>query len=179
MSELDQSTGKTLPETGPKRSNAQAFSDITTILLRTEPFRSRPLRDLEWLVLPPLVRRQFALAHATPKTDPANDTGSGAGQTEPVSKGPPMPVGLVMWASVSDEIDRKMRADTKSPLIELAVNDWDSGPNAWIIVAAGLPDVLKAMLPQVAQKVFPGQAVHLRVGDGQSYGVQQISKALN
>lgn len=164
-----QGGGGAIPENGPVRSTAQSFSDIVTILMRTEPFRSRPLAELEWLVVPPLVRRQFALAHAT-----ENPKGEGNADA---AKGPPMPVGLVMWASVSQEVDARFRNDTTSPLVTMEPDDWVSGEIPWIIVAAGLPNVLKSMMPQVAGKVFPGRGVNMRLGDGKTFKTQLISQS--
>lgn len=155
---------------GPARSKSQSFSDILTILMRTEPFRDMPLKDLEWLVVPPLKLGQFALAHATqPETDQ-----KAANDERPAAKKPPMPVGVVMWANVSEDVDRKLRDNRKSPLVRMEAQDWSGGDIPWIIVAAGMPQVLKSVILQTAERVFEGRQVHIRVGDGKTYRVEAI-----
>src|SRR5262245_11891405 len=43
---------------------AQAFTQIVAVLMRDRNFRSMPLADLEWLVLPAVMSGQFRLAQA-------------------------------------------------------------------------------------------------------------------
>ncbi|MEM9029991.1 MAG: toxin-activating lysine-acyltransferase [Pseudomonadota bacterium] len=166
--------GKQIPEDGPARTMAQSFSDIITILIRTEPFRDMPLKDLEWLVVPALMRHQFALAHATKNETNKTETPESPNGESGDKDGPPMPVGLVMWASVSPDVDAKFRADKTSALITMAREDWASGDIPWIIVAAGMPQVLKTMVGQVAGRVFKGKPVNIRVGDGKSFRVETL-----
>lgn len=158
-----------LPETRPTRSKSQSFSDILTILMRTEPFRDMPLKDLEWLVVPPVASGQYALAHATRDTDQNSANGPESGRSMP-----PMPVGVVMWAKVSAEVDKKLRDDRKTPVVPLSKQDWTSGVTPWIIVAAGMPQVLKSVIAQTAERAFKGQPVYIRVADGEGFRVETI-----
>ena len=148
----------------PRRTTSQSFSDVVTILMRTEPFRDVPLKDLSWLVVPAVAHRQFAIAHATKKDE----------ETAKEQSGPPMPVGLVMWAQVSDEVDRRLRGDLKTPVVKLEPGDWNSGEIAWIMVAAGLPQVLKSMIEQVVARTFPDRPVNIRIGDGKTFKIETI-----
>ncbi|AXH15458.1 toxin-activating lysine-acyltransferase [Malaciobacter mytili] len=63
--------------------------------------------DLEWLLLPPLMKEQFRLYK-----DKDNK-----------------PVGLILWAYVNDEVDKRLQLGVG----KLGLDDWNSGDNLWII----------------------------------------------
>ena len=68
------------------------LGQIVTILMRSPQHKERPLADLEWLVAPALRTGQFQMAEGL---DP--------------STGARGPLALVLWASVSDEAEGRLR----------------------------------------------------------------------
>ena len=45
-------------------SFARSFAQIVAVFMRDRNFRTLTIAELEWLVLPPIMVGQFALAHA-------------------------------------------------------------------------------------------------------------------
>jgi hemolysin-activating ACP:hemolysin acyltransferase len=67
-----------------------AFGDAATVLMRSPHYKHYSLADLEWLVLPAIATGQFSLADARHR-----------------QIGLSAPVAVVLWASVSAEVDHK------------------------------------------------------------------------
>lgn len=122
-----------------------AFGEIVTVLMRTQEHRNRPLHELESLAVPAVITGQFAVAEAQSKTN-----------------GMMAPVGLILWARVTPEIDQRLRANIAQGL-QLAPQEWRSGDIVWIMEAVGDPKILNAMLQRATQNEWKGRAVHLRV----------------
>ena len=118
------------------------------VVLSSERHHRMTLAEVYARFLPPLHLNQFVVAEARP-----------AGQDQPA------PIGLVLWAELSNEAERRISADPKKAT-ELAASEWKSGPNAWIIDALGPPAVIEAMLKQLVQGPFAGRAVKLRRRNG-------------
>jgi hemolysin-activating ACP:hemolysin acyltransferase len=123
---------------------AASFGEIVTLMMRSSTDRALSLQDLEWMVVPALQTGQFAVAEAQSK-----ETGA------------VMPVGAVLWAFVSAEIDQKLSSATDQP-IRLQPADWRSGPNPWIVMAIGDSKVLGGLLQQLGRTVFAKQAPKMR-----------------
>lgn len=135
------------------RSNAAAvskavmatFGQIATVLMRTPEYKGYTLGDLEWLAVPAVMTGQFSLAEAQSKA-----TGMMA------------PVGLVLWANVSAEIDRRIRENPAAP-IRLKPEEWKSGDILWVVDAIGDPKILQAMLEQTSAREWKGRAANIRM----------------
>jgi cytolysin-activating lysine-acyltransferase len=124
-----------------------AFGEIVTVLMRTQEHRGKMLSDLEWLVVPAVTTGQFALAEAQSKTN-----------------GMMAPVGLILWASVSADVDQRLRANLASGLT-LKPDEWKSGDILWVIEAVGDPKILQAMLQRTSQNEWRGRPANLRIRD--------------
>lgn len=124
-----------------------AFGEIVTVLMRTQEHRGKPLSDLEWLAVPAVTTGQFALAEAQSKTN-----------------GMMAPVGLILWASVSPEVDARLRASLASGLT-LKPEEWKSGDILWVVEAVGDPKILQAMLQRTSQNEWKGRPANLRIRD--------------
>lgn len=124
-----------------------AFGEIVTVLMRTQEHRGKSLSDLEWLAVPAVTTGQFALAEAQSKTN-----------------GMMAPVGLILWASVSPEVDARLRAELASGLT-LKPNEWRSGDILWVVEAVGDPKILQAMLQRTSQNEWKGRPANLRIRD--------------
>lgn len=123
---------------------AAGFGEIVSILMRSPHYRHYSLTDLEWLVVPPLLANQFTLAEARTKEG-----------------GIPAPVGVALWACVSDEVDKKLADNIDRP-VRLRPDEWTSGDTLWLIDAVGAPEAVKAMVERMGEAVFEGKPFKLR-----------------
>ena len=137
------------PEEARKRAMlakqaAAGLGEIVSLLVRAPSEKHHSLSDLEWMVMPAIMTGQFAVADAQSK------------QTGAV-----MPVGAVLWAHVSPEIDRQLSEQLDKP-VRLKPQDWRSGDIPWIIMALGDPKVLGGLLQNLAQSVFKARPAKMR-----------------
>jgi hemolysin-activating ACP:hemolysin acyltransferase len=123
---------------------AAGFGEIVTLLMRSPTDKHHTLGDLEWLVVPALAHRQYALAEAQSK------------ETGAVS-----PVGGVLWAFVSEEVDKRL-SDLSTP-VRLKPNEWRSGDIPWIIMATGDMRILAGLIQQLNKSVFKDKQPKMRV----------------
>lgn len=123
---------------------AASFGEIVSILMRSEQHQHYSLRDLEWLVLPALHSGQYSIAEA-----------------QSVEKNAAAPVGVVLWALVSPEVDKRLSTELNSP-IRLRPDEWTSGDIPWLIYAGGAPTVIEQMLAQLVKTQWKGSPPKLR-----------------
>lgn len=126
---------------------AAGFGEIVSVLMRSPHYKHYSLADLEWLVIPPFLANQFTLAGTRSKDG-----------------GIPSPVGVALWARVSDEVDRKLTENIDKPL-RLRPDEWTSGETLWLIDAVGAPEAVKAMVERMSDAVFEGKPFKLRARD--------------
>ena len=137
------------PEEARKRAilakqAAAALGEIVSLLIRSPSEKHHALSDLEWMVMPAIVTGQYAVADAQSK-----QTGS------------VMPVGAVLWAFVSPEIDKQL-SDTAGQPPRLKPQDWRSGDIAWIVMSIGDPKILGGLLQNLAKSVFKDRPAKMR-----------------
>jgi len=113
--------------------------------MRSSQHKHLALTDLEWLVVPPLTAGQFAVA----------DMQSREG-------GPSVPAAVVLWASVSPEVDQRLAANLSEP-IRLRPDEWKSGDILWLIEAVGDGRLLSNFLKTLQEKAFKNRTVRVRV----------------
>lgn len=116
--------------------------------MRSASHKHYSLSDLEWLLVPPLLLNQFTLLSGKPKDGP--DVA--------------VPLGLALWAKVSEEVDKKLAANLTQPL-RLRPDEWASGDIRWLIDVVGPPEAAKLMVAQLRQTALKSKAVKLRVRD--------------
>jgi cytolysin-activating lysine-acyltransferase len=133
-------------EARQRAAAAAAFAQIVAVLMHSPQHKRLALADLEWLVFPALATRQFGVAHVKAKRDGA----------------PAVPAAVVLWASVSPEIDKKFANNPGAPL-RPRPDQWKSGDILWLIDAVGDPSVVAGLLKDLNQKVFKDQDVKIRV----------------
>lgn len=97
----------------------ESFGKIVLTLMGLPRYRHQTIADLNHLVLDPLIRDRIALAH------PADQDRAALIDI----------TGLAIWASVSDEVDAKIREQIKAGVfpIRLKQEDWTSGSNNWLL----------------------------------------------
>jgi cytolysin-activating lysine-acyltransferase len=123
---------------------AASFGEFVTLLMRSPADKHHTLGDLEWLIVPALVRRQFALAEAQSK------------ETGAVS-----PVGGVLWAFVSEDVDKRL-SDLSAPT-RLKPDEWRSGDIPWIVLATGDTRILAGLIQQLTKNVFKDRQPKMRM----------------
>lgn len=97
----------------------EAFGKVVMALMVLPRYRHQTLADLQHMVLEPLIRDRIALAKpATAKAGPLIDFS-----------------GLAIWASVSEDVDAKIREQIKAGVfpIRLKPEDWASGEINWLL----------------------------------------------
>lgn len=123
--------------------NSLVFTQIIGVLMRSDHYKHYTLGDLEWLVVPPMLAGQYRIGEAKPKT------------------GGSVPVAVVLWASVSAEVDKRLAQIGSTP-IRLRPDEWTSGDILWLVHAAGEPRFVRQVLKQLNETAFKGREVKLR-----------------
>lgn len=140
---------------------AASFGEVVMLLMRSPIERQHTLADLEWLAAPAVMSGQFAVAEAQAK-----------------ETGVITPVGALLWAFVSPEIDSRL-SDVSKP-VKLQPNEWRSGDIPWIVLALGDQRVVASLLDKVKDAAFKGKApkMRLRGPDGKvTVGVVDVRQA--
>jgi hemolysin-activating ACP:hemolysin acyltransferase len=128
--------------------NALAFTQAVGVLMRSPRYRKYTLGDLEWLVIPPLVTGQFRIGEAKSNNN----------------QGPTVPVAIVLWASVSPEVDKRlMEGDDAS--FQLKPEEWKSGDILWLAHMAGETRFVRFVVDQLMKTTFKGREVKVRGRD--------------
>ena len=97
----------------------ESFGKVVMAMMGLPRYRHQSIGDLQHLVLDPLIRDRIAIAYPAAKEKP--------GLTDIT--------GLAIWASVSDEVDQKIREQVKAGVwpLRLQSDDWASGKINWLI----------------------------------------------
>lgn len=97
----------------------ESFGKIVLTLMGLPRYRHQTIADLHHLVLEPLIRDRVAIAH------PAHQDRAALIDV----------TGVAIWASVSDEVNTKIREQIKAGVfpIRLKPEDWTSGSNNWLL----------------------------------------------
>lgn len=109
------------PEAAPK-TVSQISGEITWLMTQSPRHKHIPLGDLEWLVMPAILLRQFRMFY----------------------KGE-QPVGVAVWAMADDLVARRIDGGEK----RLAAVEWKSGPNMRIVELVAPFGAEAEMLEQV------------------------------
>lgn len=95
------------------------FGKIAMAMMMLPRYRHQSIADLQHLVLEPLVRDRIALAYPGDAAD----------------ADPSELAGMAIWASVSEEVDAKIREQIGARIwpIRLKPDEWNSGTNNWLL----------------------------------------------
>jgi hemolysin-activating ACP:hemolysin acyltransferase len=134
------------------------FGEIASVFMRSPEHKQMTLTELERLVVPAIATRQFLVAMAQSK-----------------STGKRYPVAVLLWASVSPEIDRRLAVggDKQYPL---EAKDWKSGDIPWLLGAAGNPQLFGGMLKQLQSGALKGRSIKFQT-PGDNGGAQVTALA--
>lgn len=116
--------GRLEPEVVKKLIDARAqvresFGKVVMAMMMIPRYRQQSLDDLHHLVLDPLINDRIAIASA------------GNGESNPLAD----IAGVAIWASVSEEVDQKIRDQIKAGVfpLRLKAEDWKSGNINWLL----------------------------------------------
>lgn len=119
-------TNKTFEE---KAKITEVLGEALLILMNSNAHRLNFfISDIEWLLLAPISKEQFRL------------------YKDKEGK----PVGLILWAYVNEEVDRKLQMG----IGKLGFNEWNSGENLWIIDFIAPLGGGDKMIEELKQTVF-------------------------
>lgn len=110
-------------------------------------YRSQMLSDLSHLVLDPLIQDRLVFAYTT------------KGETETQEA-----AGFAIWASVSPEVDARIREQVKAGVfpIRLKRDDWNSGEISWLLdVVAADPRTTASVIANFSKVANKDRELHL------------------
>ena len=122
--------------------NALAFTQMIGVLMRSGHYRRYTLGDLEWLVIPPLLAGQFRIGEVR----------------RDKNQGPAIPVAVVLWASVSEEVDKRLMGIEESSF-RLKPEEWKSGDIIWLVHAAGETRFVRHLVDELTKTTLKGRQV--------------------
>ena len=91
----------------PQMTISSVLGEIAWMMSMSPTHRYFFLADMEWLVMTPVMLNQFRIYR--------DDNGK--------------PAGLVLWASVNEEVEKRLEAGAT----RLAPQDWKSGDRLWVV----------------------------------------------
>lgn len=96
----------------------EAFGKIAMAFMALPRYRHQSIADLQHIVLEPLIRDRIAIAYPKEAKGPMADI-----------------AGMAIWASVSQEVDAKIREQIKAGVFPLRLKpeDWISGDINWLL----------------------------------------------
>jgi hemolysin-activating ACP:hemolysin acyltransferase len=164
---------------------------VVAVLMRDPNFRTMPIADLEWLVLPAVMSGQFRVAEAPAPLGPekATDKAPGKAADKATDKAPDkapdktrtggvlVPVAVALWARVSGEIDKALAGNLDQP-VRLKPHQWASGEHVWLVAVAGDRRAVPRLIEHIAKAELKGQRIKMRVkGTGNTVVVKTLGEA--
>lgn len=97
----------------------ESFGKVAMAMMVLPRYRHHTLADLNHMILEPLIRDRIAIAY--PPKDDKNPLADMAG--------------MAIWASVSQEVDAKIREQIKAGVfpVRLSADEWTSGEINWLL----------------------------------------------
>lgn len=121
----------------------ESFGKVVMAMMMLPRYRNQTIADLQHLVLEPLIRDRVAIAYP------------GGGEDNPLAD----ISGLAIWASVSEEVDGRIREQIRAGTfpLRLKAEDWTSGEINWLIdVIAPDPKTTARVIANFKQVVKEG-----------------------
>jgi hemolysin-activating ACP:hemolysin acyltransferase len=124
-----------------------SVGDIAVVMSRSPGHKHHTLADIELMVLPAVATGQFYVAEAASK-----------------ERGFRAPIACVTWASVSDEVDARLREDAGRK-IRLRPDEWNGGAHLWLVDMAGDAHALSGALETLLETRFKDKVVNVATRD--------------
>ncbi len=126
---MTEEDGKTSPRQAA--TLAEVLGEVVYLMAKPATHKFLFIADLEWLVMPPVMLRQFRLWRQ--------------GST---------PLAFASWAFLSEEAESRLLNGVR----RLPPQDWNSGDRAWLMdVLAPDPQFAQRMVQELKQGVFAGR----------------------
>lgn len=135
---------------------AQAFSSIVAVMMKDEAYKAVRLAELEHMVVPAVVSGKWRVGHAPLRANGDGQNTSGQPDARVMA-----PAAAVLWAQVSDDIDRRLSSSNDKGILILP-DKWISGPHVWITMAAGEKHAIARVIAQLRQTDFKDKVVKMR-----------------
>ncbi|WNM62095.1 toxin-activating lysine-acyltransferase [Candidatus Nitrospira neomarina] len=126
-------------EAGQRARVATAtFGEIGAMLSFSPVYKHLSLADLEWLVIPALAINQVTVVRGKLKDQ----------------NGLLVPMGLALWAHVSEDVDKRLEAQQQSNIpFHLAPQDWKSGEIPWLLAVLAPKEVAQELVKKLEDSV--------------------------
>ena len=105
-----QASAETAAGGGAAVTVSHLLGEMAWLLTQSPLQRGLAMGDLEWLVMPPLIHRQFYIFRDGDR-----------------------PVGLALWAKCTPEAEAKLEAGMIEPENRLTLEEWTSGETIWLV----------------------------------------------
>jgi cytolysin-activating lysine-acyltransferase len=107
------------------RANALLIGKTVMAMMMLPRYRNQTVADLQHLVLEPMIRDRIAMAY------PGGEGENAAPKAEASAN----VAGFAIWASVSEEVDKRIREQIKTGTFPLRLKpeDWTSGDINWLL----------------------------------------------
>ncbi|MBU2580170.1 MAG: toxin-activating lysine-acyltransferase [Alphaproteobacteria bacterium] len=135
------------------------LGQIANLMASSPNFQQAKLADLSWLAIPAIKANQVAVAEAKDKA------------------GNLLPVGAVLWARVSPEVDSRLTSQASYPP-QIKAQEWTSGDIPWIVLAVGSEKACQATIAQISKSQLGGRTMKLCMRDANgNISVRELSAA--
>jgi cytolysin-activating lysine-acyltransferase len=116
---------------------SEVFGQTTWLMTQSRGHRNMFISDLEWMVMPPILLRQFRLF-----------------------PGKEQPLGIAFWAQLSDEASQRLEQGGR-----LKPDDWKSGDNLWLVELLAPFGQQDAMLADLRSSIFKNKQFRMHATD--------------
>lgn len=123
------------------RAAAMSLGETVSLLIRSPDHSAYSLADLEWMVVPALLNRQFLVVRSS-TTDSAV----------------PIPGAVILWATVADDLDALFRANPGTRY-QLTVAQRTGGDHVWLTDLAGHDLLLREAIKRLSSTTFAGRRI--------------------
>ena len=110
------------------KSVAEVLGEIVWLMTQDKDARDLSIKDLEWLVMPPILLRQFHISYASIIS--GERTENQASKSDAISK--LQPISVEFFAMCSEAVAAALDADVEHRL-KLTIQDWRSGQHKRIV----------------------------------------------
>ncbi len=117
---------------GHAKTTSAVLGEIVWLMSQSPLHKQFFISDLEWFVMAPILMQQFRLFYAKNK-----------------------PIGVVLWARVSPEVEARLAAGTN----KLRPQDWKSGDKLWVVEVIAPFGAAEELVKDLKTHVFPNEKI--------------------
>jgi cytolysin-activating lysine-acyltransferase len=132
---------------GAAKKTSEVLGEITWLMSQSPLHKQLFISDLEWLVMTPMMLQQFRLFYDQTK-----------------------PVGVVFWASVSEEVEARLAAGNA----RMRPQDWKSGDRLWVVEVIAPFGKGEEMVRDLKERVFTNREMKALTVTGKGNDVRML-----